>query len=253
MKKVLFGIISLISVLALSASVYAKADLSAAISKAVANCQPSIDISSYNVKPQDALNEYFILHNTNPDFVYADYNVKCEYIENKATTMYFGYCDSAENIRKQKADVDAEVTKIAESAKAGETDAEKIKIAHNVLLDGRTYDDSVQHYTPYELFTTNSGVCTAYALSFKLVMDKLDIPCEIAYSEAMAHEWNVVKADGSWYHADLSNDCNYQEVFNNVSYTTTLKSDNFFTNTGYHNWYTTGGIDCTDTAYDDFM
>lgn len=253
MKKLLFAILGLISVLALSVSVYASADLSAAISKAVQNCETSLDVSSFNAAPQEVLNEYYNLHNTNPDFAYAGYNVECEYLDNKAITVYFTYNDSVENIRKQKAAVDAEVTKIAESAKSGANDVEKIKLAHNALLTGRTYDNSIQHFTPYELFTTNSGVCTAYAFSFKMVMDKLNIPCEIAYSESMEHEWNVVKADGKWYNADLSYDCTYQEALNTVSITNTLKSDKFFTSTGHYNWITASGINCTDTTYDNLL
>lgn len=56
--------------------------------------------------------------------------------------------------------------------------------------------------TIYGIFLNNEGSCGGFANAFKLLMDKLNIPCEICNSRSKGHLWNYVKIEGKWYHTD---------------------------------------------------
>lgn len=58
---------------------------------------------------------------------------------------------------------------------------------------------------------TEGPVCEAYARAFKVLCDKVEIPCVLVDGQASstgtnggAHMWNYVKVDGAWYGVDVT-------------------------------------------------
>lgn len=59
---------------------------------------------------------------------------------------------------------------------------------------------------------TEGPVCEGYARAFKVLCDKLQIPCVLVdghakadpYSDGEAHMWNFVQVDGAWYAVDVT-------------------------------------------------
>lgn len=56
--------------------------------------------------------------------------------------------------------------------------------------------------TIYGILINKSGACGGFANTYKWLMDKLNIPCEICNSRSRGHIWNYVKIDDCWYHVD---------------------------------------------------
>lgn len=103
----------------------------------------------------------------------------------------------------------------------GMTDLEKIVAAHDWLIlncqydpyvangkrdyttaDGTTYTKDRLVYTSYGAFVEGNSVCQGYALAFKTLMNRADIPC--CYVNGTGHAWNMVQLDGAWYYVDVT-------------------------------------------------
>jgi hypothetical protein len=84
------------------------------------------------------------------------------------------------------------------------TPLEVVFSLHDYLITHFDYDDTHRSYDIYTMLDTGVGVCQAYALLFKALCEKQNIPCEVVLCFDMQHEWNMVKLYGNWYHIDLT-------------------------------------------------
>ena len=94
-----------------------------------------------------------------------------------------------------------------------ETDEEKIKIVHDLLVDTIEYDMTAGKniYNVYGALINKRAVCEGYARACKYILDDLDIPCIIACGIGQnstgateTHAWNYVMLDGVWYALDVT-------------------------------------------------
>lgn len=105
---------------------------------------------------------------------------------------------------------------IDENIDTSMSDYDKIKIIHDYIVVNTVYDQEnlVNNtipdidYTAKGVFENGVAVCRGYAEAFQLLMDALDIECQIVtgYAENTSHAWNIVKLDGQWYHVDTTFD-----------------------------------------------
>jgi transglutaminase/protease-like cytokinesis protein 3 len=67
-------------------------------------------------------------------------------------------------------------------------------------------------YNPYGLLTNGKGVCLAFATTFQLFLDLLEVECitvvGASYRSSEDHAWNMVRLDGQWYCVDPTWDLN---------------------------------------------
>jgi hypothetical protein len=115
----------------------------------------------------------------------------------------------------------AKVDEIVTAANNLSTTADKVTYVDNYLATNVLYtfipeDQSAGSYihNPYGALVNNAAVCEGYARAFKVIMDKLDIPCVIVQGYARtsdddaeeetwdAHMWNNVRIDNLWYGID---------------------------------------------------
>jgi hypothetical protein len=82
----------------------------------------------------------------------------------------------------------------------GLSDYQKIKATHDYLIDIYTY--SYMHQGPYDGLYKGLTNCTGYAMSFQMIMDYCNIPCQ--YIDNDTHAWNLVKVDNLWYNIDAT-------------------------------------------------
>lgn len=87
---------------------------------------------------------------------------------------------------------------------------------HNYLVENIQYSHSavaqpINAYTVVGTLLENNSVCAGVALSFKLLMDYLDISCIVATGIATnnagiteRHAWNLVYIDDSYYQMDVT-------------------------------------------------
>ncbi|MCM1132945.1 MAG: dockerin type I domain-containing protein [Ruminococcus flavefaciens] len=93
----------------------------------------------------------------------------------------------------------------------GETNAEKLKDIHNKIALFTYYDLNAQFSgSALGSLVTSGSVCESYSKGFKMICDRIGIPCICVFgnyneSEQAAHMWNyVLMEDGYWYAIDLT-------------------------------------------------
>jgi len=125
----------------------------------------------------------------------------------------------------------------------GMTDTQKIQALHDELVRSFRYDNVNTGKYPPESFTAlglvknGYAVCEGYAELFCLLCIYADLPCMIVtgqYEDAN-HMWNLVKADGRWYHVDCTLDDPMPDRGELVRQTYFMKSDAEFAADG-HRW-----------------
>ncbi len=80
---------------------------------------------------------------------------------------------------------------------------EQVKYVYAYFCTNYVYDNEL-NYDLNHLYTENSGTCASFSISFKNIMDKLDIPCKIVISDDMTHEWNQVFINNEWRNIDIT-------------------------------------------------
>lgn len=125
-------------------------------------------------------------------------------------------------------------TIIYENIHTSMSEYEKVKAIHDYIVNTTEYDhynlenDSIPDidYTAKGVLENKIAVCRGYAEAFKLLMNELDIECEILTGKAdnISHAWNVVKIDDEWYQIDCTFD---DPVTTDGVKTNTLRYDYF--------------------------
>lgn len=105
----------------------------------------------------------------------------------------------------------------------------KIRTIHDYIIDHTKYDnlkinnikDNTYHSTTaYGLLFEEYAVCSGYADTMALFLDKMNIPnMKVA---SATHVWNLIYLDNKWYHLDLTWDDPYSADGTNT------KNYNFF-------------------------
>lgn len=110
-----------------------------------------------------------------------------------------------------------EITQKVSRAKLGEYDS--VLYVHNYLCGHVKYeiDQSVESHSIVGALLNSKGCCESISRAFKLILDKLQIPCICVSGMARdcvrglsgAHMWNMVLLKGEWCHIDVTFDLPY--------------------------------------------
>ncbi len=86
------------------------------------------------------------------------------------------------------------------------TDYDKVLAAHEYLRSHVGYVEGEDYllHTAYGALVNKDAVCEGYAKAYKLLLNAMDIPCQVVINED--HAWNEVYLDGNWYVVDVTND-----------------------------------------------
>ncbi len=142
-------------------------------------------------------------------------------------------------------------TTAAQIAAANATDYDKIKAAHDLIVETAKYHEGseeslsstgVSVHSPYSIISSGEGVCQAYALLNYRIL--LEMGYNVLYVTGDAHNrsysgphaWNLVQLGGNWYHIDPTWDDPIPDIFNRVSYDYFLLTDAEMSKD--HNWDT---------------
>lgn len=220
------------------------------------NTEEEIDISSYNITPDDLRQIMQDIVNTCPDLFYVAgrYSLYVD-ANNKVTSVVPGYLFSGNELAEKKSQYKTKMNEILSQIETSWSDLEKIVFAHDYLCQNFEYDTDLKNYDAYTFFTTGKGVCQAYTTVFSGIMKELGIEVSTATSDAMGHIWNVVKLDGKWYHVDVTWDDPTNDKFGLASHNHLLVSDTAFnkernSSNKHHDWVSK--YTCIDTTYDNF-
>lgn len=116
---------------------------------------------------------------------------------------------------------------IRETINDSMTTTEKIKALHDYIVTYSEYDNNYEQElklmgqgklpsnTAYGLYKNKLAICTGYADTMALLLDKIKIDNFKVASET--HIWNVVKLDGVYYHIDATWDDPTNNIFETLN------------------------------------
>lgn len=234
MKKTL-SIITLVATLLMTANAFAAVNVESTIENGVRNGQTTIDVSACDATPNEILDAFAEMFNTNPVMANLDGTIDCAYEGDKAVSITVGYENTQISAAASQQAVETAVENIVAEAKEMDTKIEQAKFVHDYLVAHTEYDYTYTADTAYDLVVNGKGTCSAYALVYKDAMDKLGIDCTVVIDDDKSHAWNQIVVDGKWYNVDVTWDVNYSR--DGVSdYTFFMKSDDFFKTNQHNNW-----------------
>ena len=181
---------------------------------AVDNIVGRFDYASLGLTENDAISVWITFKWDHPLYYWISTSVTIEGTDLLLLTEN-EYANGADRATYNKLVYDA----IAEYASevAGETSSYRIALAfHDAIIyaidyayedDGFTPQDDIWAHSILGVFEKQSGVCEAYARTFQLLLNCLDIENIFVTGESNGedHAWNLVQMDdGNWYWFDLT-------------------------------------------------
>ncbi len=212
--------------------------------------ETNIDISKFNLNANDALNQAITIFDASPEAWAVNENVSIQTQGNKAKAVIIKYDYTKDKQLLIQREIDDVVEKAVAIANTFQTDYDKAKAVYDFLIDNYDYDWSLTKTKEYELFKTGEGVCTAYSLAYKEIVQELGIPCLTVSSSEIAHMWNVVQIDGDWYNVDVSWGDIYTAENESFRYDNFMKSDYYFELLGHTGGVAENAVKCTNSKYD---
>lgn len=109
----------------------------------------------------------------------------------------------------------AEMLAEAVPDRAGMCESEIALAVHDYLVLHARYDwdafwsvnryrDYPAAFSAYGALIEKKAVCQGLSLAYMDMLSRLNIPCAVVASYSLGHAWNIVYADGYWYHADIT-------------------------------------------------
>lgn len=154
-------------------------------------------------------NEFFFNFN---NFAYSyslPYEISAN-LENETTTipnLVVNYKMSKEEYDAAKSFCIKEMDNIIRKMDNSFSYVDKLLFIHDYFVQNFSYQFDDTDATMYRFFKYGGGVCQAYTLAYKGILNRLGIENTVAISDAGNHIWNVAKLeDGSYYHIDCTQD-----------------------------------------------
>lgn len=226
------------------------------IKNGVANLQTEIDISVFNLTPDQLKPVFSKVRKNTPEFFYLESDYKYYYKEQlgvRYVTRLVPYYDNIATIEERRTIYKQEMNKILQMVDSSWSDLEKIVFLHDYLAQNYEYDSSYTIYDAYNFLTEKTGVCMAYSLVYKGLLEQLGIECTTAISESMNHMWNLVKVNDKWYHVDVTWDDPVDDDLGLANHNYLLLSDAEISSSekNHYGWVT--DYSCTDNTYKDYF
>lgn len=175
---------------------------------------------------------YQIFRYSNPQY----YFLKSAYLKNRtygiAGCVYPAFAKGSARAAATKK-VQSQVSSWQSKIDACSTDAQKVKLIHDLIIDKVEYnqtlynnhfknEDTQYSQSVYSVFCTDLTVCAGYAQTFEMMCNGSGIDA-VAVTSA-DHEWNKVRIDDSWYNVD----CTWDDVSGGIYYYYFERSDYVF-------------------------
>lgn len=210
-----------------------------------------IDVRSYSMTVDTFKDAYWALLNSRPDLFYVSGGFSYYHSGGKVTSFLPEYKYSGSDLKKRITAFNRGVAKVTDYANQADTAIGKLLLANDYLCVNFEYDTSYSIYSPDEMLSKGKGVCQAYMLLYRAVLNELGIRNDTATSDAMNHTWNMVYLDGSWYHIDVTWNDPLSDRPLGAFHDNFLRSDSGIRSTGHHDWdFSTAA---SSTQYDSFF
>ena len=195
-----------------------------------------IDVSQYRLSVSEFSYIYGKLLNFYPELFYVSggfsYYISGSYVTSILPSSIY----SGSELERMQNIFESGVSRVVSYARAASTDVGRMLRANDYLCANFEYDLSYSIYNPEKFFENGKGVCQAYMLAFRAVLNRLGITNITVTSNGMNHTWNMVYLDGSWYHIDVTWNDPISDVPLRACHDNFLLSDAGISATGHYGW-----------------
>ena len=204
------------------------------------NMDKKISLSKYKLNGDQVVEIFTDILLTRADIFYVQPQVMTYINEGTNTVLYiepyYYYSQSEVKSRRTKLEKAADTIKSGINSKWN--DVQKALYVHDMIIKSAVYDESEDVRTAYEILVKQKGVCVAYAMAYKYILNSIGIDCIVVGSDDMKHSWNMIKIGGSWYHVDLTWDDATPDYYGQVSHDYFMLSDKALKNdeNSHYNW-----------------
>ncbi len=157
-----------------------------------------------------ALNAFMVDH---PEVFWIDSSSGYTYYEYEdKLCVSLHYSTSGEELKNQKAKLDAAVDKAVKNAPDNATDYDIELYLNDWLSDNCAYKvDADSKHTAYGALVSGKAVCDGYSHAFQLLCRRLGIECTVIEGTSdfnndaeNGHMWNCIQLGNEWYHIDVT-------------------------------------------------
>lgn len=144
---------------------------------------------------------------------------------------------------------ETELEKILFYMPDGMNEFDKALYLHDYICMNFDYDEKCENGDMYLMLKNKVGTCQGYTYLFLELARRVNLECDVVYSDSMRHIWNALKIDGEWYHIDLT----WDDVgsFGKVLHKRFLFSDREASESGYYGYTVGNGVFCDSEKYSD--
>ena len=193
----------------------ALADVKAALKQGLLEMKASIDISQYRIPVETLWEIYPQVVNENPELFFVQggcvyqmmggivSNVLPDYLRDEKAVNVLTE-DQKLQIRQKQTALEQVVNGILAQVDPDWSDLEKALFLHDYLATHAQYDETLQIRDAYTILVEGTGVCQAYTLAYRLLLNRVNITSGTVTSTSLNHIWNILLIDGNWYHVDVT-------------------------------------------------
>ncbi len=213
----------------------------------------SIDLSDLGVKTGELGALFAAVTKNSPYLFYVDNNLSYTYkSDGTVVSVIPKYNAKQDEAEKMTELCRNEIIKLVSIASLGESEIERVELAHDLICLRYEYDLTLESKDLYTFLSSGKGTCQGYTWTYMALLREMGIECEYVASDEIVHIWLRVKVDGEWYHSDVTWDDPPAngECGGEVSRRHFLFSDKKADRDGYSGRYGAIERECTSEKYD---
>ena len=193
----------------------ALADVKAALKQGLLEMKASLDISQYRISEETLGEIYPQVVNENPELFFVQggcvYQMMGGIVSNVLPDYLWGEevvneltGEQKSQIRQKQTALEQVVNGILAQVDPDWSDLETALFLHDYLATHAQYDETLQIRDAYTILVEGTGVCQAYTLAYRLLLNRVNITSGTVTSTSLNHIWNILLIDGNWYHVDVT-------------------------------------------------
>ncbi|MCI7774475.1 MAG: hypothetical protein MSH55_01675 [Enorma sp.] len=175
-------------------------------------------IKLFGVTEAEVGEAYEAVRRGTPEAFWIDgYFLRCVSLEGRIWEVSPRYRLAREDAARMLAEMEARTRPLLDALAALPSPEQRVQAAHNALILNVDYSDTDDplESTAAGALVEGKALCGGFALAFKYLMDRLEVPCIVMRGTAAStaerndvelHAWNVVQLDGRWTHVDVTYD-----------------------------------------------
>ena len=207
----------------------ALAEVKAALKQGLLEMKASLDISQYGISVKTFRDIYPQVINENPELFFVEggctYQSMGEIVSNVLPDYLCGEEsvnvlteEQKSQIRQKQTALEQVVNGILAQVDPDWSDLETALFLHDYLATHAQYDETLQFRDAYTILVEGTGVCQAYTLAYRLLLNRVNITSGTVTSTSLNHIWNILLIDDKWYHVDVTWDDPTQDRIGRVTH-----------------------------------